>query len=694
MLRECPSAAVVDMTSENSSDQKPIDKSSPGNSESNSTGNIVDDYAAQSITSRHADIGLIAPTPRPATAQKPAGNNPAPPAASSTNKPDIGLVAPVSNDIGLIVPNSKPDIGLVAAPSNPIGLVLPTAQPDVPSDQTSITSPALSPDREPIAPTSNYTGSTSPASNPDTGLIAPTGTGAGSAAIPDGGTTASIHKSIVGKTPALKPAKPSPEKFSAIPLEPSDLHAGDVLFEDFILKERIGAGRGSIVYRSDHKLTDRVLALKTTMYHEVFVRQAFSKAAIAHMTLGHKNIVASIAALESEQQRPFYFTEFLDGVTIVELIDSTGPLEDILEINEIVGQICDALQFAHDKNITHGNLTANNVMLMDTGDRILVKVLDFGFASVLDEIEKSEGKREQAQPTRDSQSFEQQKQNDISMLAQLLIGMVTGVPIPETAPIAPVNLTTTHYDDPNFPVEGLEVLLNRALAQDPSERFQSISDFKTAFESWAAQAVKEEADWEEPDESEIYSKVESATKKRNPKKTSLRIQLLELATLRKNQVREEESLALVLTGAFATQGPRQSPVKTFATLTTKIVTAVLVGVLSLSFLILNWDKLGELWVQASTNLSLAVPGKHNDELRRQLEEEALLEAATKKQAEKEKKRQADIRTATNKATSAAASMPINSPPRPRRFRYDEHPLYHHWVLKDVGPVRRMKKSGR
>lgn len=497
------------------------------------------------------------------------------------------------------------------------------------------------------------------------------------------------------------PSLPAAAKYTAIPLETVDLHAGDILFEDYVVSGKVGSGRASIIYRVSQKSTGQIYACKTTKHQEVFVQHAFLKAAKTIMDLKHENLPDSIALLESPVGRPFYFLEFIDGVTLVELVDSTGPLEDIDEIAEIILQVCDSLIYAHDHKIAHGDLTANNVMLLDTEEEIVVKVLDFGFANVLDEIDKAEGRVAANSKAHEERPFEDQIQEDIMMLAQIVIGIVTGTAIPETPLTAPVNLKTTYEEEPNFPYGALEALLNKALGPELSWRFHSVSEFKTAFESWYDKASAEEEEVERQqqlEQSQIGA--ESATEvapkavRRSPRQTSVRLQVLELAHLRRNQVATEDSLALVLTGVFTTQGAaRQSPVKTIATLTAKIATATIVGILSLTFLILNWDKLGDAWNSASTQLSLALPGKHNQEIRRRLaeqeEEKALAELHEKRIADKAA---AEGNMTAAKAPATKGAGPAALPPEQKRFRYEEHPLYKNWTLREVGAKRRLSKS--
>jgi hypothetical protein len=531
-------------------------------------------------------------------------------------------------------------------------------------------------------------------------------------------TASSKHEDIglIGPGTSSTAVKPKPR--SPLLPERTDPVSGQILFDDYSITGKVGSGRGSLVYRALQKSTDQIVVLKTTRYEQPAIRRAFTNAAKTMMALKHDNIVSSLALLHTSQKRPYYVMEMLDGVTLVELIDATGGLDNIEEIAEIVLQICDALDYAHKNKITHEYLSPDEIMLVDTGgEQIEVKLLDFGFTEVIDAMDNIEGK---SPSNKDGIDFESRVQNDIFMLAQILISIVTGQAIPDAIPEYPYRLNTTNAADPRFAAERLENVINQAIEPDLDFRFASISEFRTAFESWmerTAEAAKvedarEEQAHQELIESvnedngfEVEAKPEAADtapslilpkSKRDGSRTAIRLQVIELANLRKTQVDQEDSLAVQLTGVFAIEGARQSPVKTFATITAKLVAAVAIGLLSMTFLILNWDKIGEIWVKTSTQLSSALPGKHNEELRRQrLEDEAIMQAsaAQSRRTTTGSGQTSGSTDVANPATAAPNQTPAAIPAPQKRFRYEENPAYRHWVLKDVGPKRRLTSSG-
>ena len=70
--------------------------------------------------------------------------------------------------------------------------------------------------------------------------------------------------------------------------------------------------------------------------------------------------------------------EFVDGLKLRQLLD-TGKLAP-QEALAIVPQICDALQFAHDKGVIHRDIKPENILMDRSGQ---VKIADFGLAKLM-----------------------------------------------------------------------------------------------------------------------------------------------------------------------------------------------------------------------------------------------------------------------------------------------------------------------
>src|SRR3954471_14151331 len=123
----------------------------------------------------------------------------------------------------------------------------------------------------------------------------------------------------------------------------------------------IGAGGMGDVYQANDTRLDRIVAVKVSKaeFNERFEREARAVAA-----LNHPNICQLFDV------GPNYLVmEYIEGTPL------KGPLS-IDQALKYAAQICDALDAAHKKGITHRDLKPTNILVTKTG----IKLLDFGLA--------------------------------------------------------------------------------------------------------------------------------------------------------------------------------------------------------------------------------------------------------------------------------------------------------------------------
>ena len=142
----------------------------------------------------------------------------------------------------------------------------------------------------------------------------------------------------------------------------------------------IGAGGMGEVYRAHDSKLGRDVAIK--VLPDAFARDAtrmarFQREAKFLASLNHPNI-ASIYGLEDSESTHALVMELVEGPTLADRIKS-GPIP-IDEALPIAKQICEALEYAHERGIVHRDLKPSNVKV--TNDDA-VKVLDFGLAKAI-----------------------------------------------------------------------------------------------------------------------------------------------------------------------------------------------------------------------------------------------------------------------------------------------------------------------
>jgi serine/threonine protein kinase len=152
------------------------------------------------------------------------------------------------------------------------------------------------------------------------------------------------------------------------------------LFPQLQVVRLLGAGGMGAVYQARQPALDRTVALKilpTSTSTGVNFAERFNREARALARLNHPNIVA-VHEFGQAGKLHYFIMEFVDGANLRQL-EKAGRLSS-REALQIIPQICDALQYAHDEGVVHRDIKPENV-LVDRKGR--VKIADFGLAKIL-----------------------------------------------------------------------------------------------------------------------------------------------------------------------------------------------------------------------------------------------------------------------------------------------------------------------
>src|SRR5438552_1059171 len=152
------------------------------------------------------------------------------------------------------------------------------------------------------------------------------------------------------------------------------------LFPQLEIIALIGKGGMGAVYKARKPQLDRLLALKILPPQAAAgpgFGERFNREARALARLAHPNIVA-VHDFGQVNGLPFFIMEFVDGLNLRQL-ERAGKLSP-REALQIVPQICDALQFAHDEGVVHRDIKPENILVDKKGR---VKIADFGIAKIL-----------------------------------------------------------------------------------------------------------------------------------------------------------------------------------------------------------------------------------------------------------------------------------------------------------------------
>ncbi len=278
----------------------------------------------------------------------------------------------------------------------------------------------------------------------------------------------------------LKPQKPAAEVNTVISDHgtgtPGSSPALGKDFGDFILLEERGRGGMGIVYKARQKNLDRLVAIKILPPEKAEVPQfqkRFEREAKALAALSHPYIVG----IHDFGRRGSYFylvMEYVEGLSLRELLRDSNISEE--EIYNILGQICDALEYAHRHGIIHRDIKPDNILIDKEGR---VRVADFGLAKLGESSEIRErsltqsgaimGTMNYMAPEQIEDSGDVDSRADIYSTGVLFYELLTGeLPIGSFDPPSKKGIGNSNLDK----------IVIKALAKDPKNRYQTASDLK------------------------------------------------------------------------------------------------------------------------------------------------------------------------------------------------------------------------
>ncbi len=264
----------------------------------------------------------------------------------------------------------------------------------------------------------------------------------------------------------------------------SDNFIGQTLAEKYRIDSILRDNNFGKTYRATHVSMDKPVTVKilapALAVDDQIVKQ-FSAEARAVSHISHPNIL-NVTDFGSEKTGAVYIVlDGADGATLKEKLRDEGKfaLERALRIAD---QIAAALAAAHAYGIRHGNLNAENILLVKAANgEETVKVLDFGAATANDE--NYTDVLEYRAPEQNASVADIDERADVYALGVIVYEMLAGeVPFTAETPTAllikqaenpPAPLSTFRSD---LPFE-VEPVILKALAKNPEMRYQTAREF-------------------------------------------------------------------------------------------------------------------------------------------------------------------------------------------------------------------------
>jgi serine/threonine protein kinase len=275
---------------------------------------------------------------------------------------------------------------------------------------------------------------------------------------------------------------------------------------------KLGEGGMGVVFLAEHPVIGRKAALKVV--HPRFgsnpemVARFVTEAKLVNQ-IGHEHIVDVTDFGETAEGDTYFIMEYLDGESLAERIERDGLFSPERALF-IAAQVADALRASHEHDVVHRDVKPDNIYLVTRGeDKDFVKVLDFGLAKLLhsDEVPSFKSRTGSVMGTPYYMAPEQcegkpsiDQRADIYSLGVILFEMLTGkipfggdsygeIMVKQVTMRPPAARSLV----PDLPAS-LDLILFRALAKDPAQRFQTMGELRDALldpEAYAASAPAE-----------------------------------------------------------------------------------------------------------------------------------------------------------------------------------------------------------
>lgn len=277
---------------------------------------------------------------------------------------------------------------------------------------------------------------------------------------------------------------------------------GRTLNDTYKLERRIGFGGMGRVYAGQHLRLSRPIAVKvlqSKFSSNPDAVERFRHEARSASALGHPNIVQVFDFNQSEDRHWYIVMELLEGEDLRAMLKREKRLTP-LECLPILKQVCDALDLAHSKGLVHRDLKPSNIYLRTLQARTEVKILDFGVAKVLGADlgltmdGTMLGTPHYMAPEQAAGEGNLTPRVDIYAIGTVLFEMLTGRrPFEGDSPLAVLHLRATRPPPPASSlvpalVPAIDEVLIRALAREPSDRFESPAQLALSFEKAIADA--------------------------------------------------------------------------------------------------------------------------------------------------------------------------------------------------------------
>ena len=283
---------------------------------------------------------------------------------------------------------------------------------------------------------------------------------------------------------------------------------GKVRVEMFLAK-----GGMAEVYIGNHTSLNRSVAIKfmkADLQDEPDLRDRFEREARAIAMLRHPNII-QVFDYDSYLNQPYIVMEYIPGTSLgayLRELHKRSQRLDLSVVDNLLGKIANALTYAHDNNVVHRDVKPANILLTSrstpvTAESLLPKdvepiITDFGLVRFTQSATQTStgfitGTPAYMSPEQ-ARGDQVDARTDVYALGITVYEMLAGN-VPFDADTA-MSILHQQINTPPLPIDGIskpvQEVIDRALAKDSDERFQTPLEFADAFSNALTASTKAE----------------------------------------------------------------------------------------------------------------------------------------------------------------------------------------------------------
>lgn len=262
------------------------------------------------------------------------------------------------------------------------------------------------------------------------------------------------------------------------------LEKNTLLHNRYRIVEILGQGGMGSVYRAVDENLGVVIALKENLFTTDEYSRQFRLEAVILANLRHPNLPRISDHIVLGDQGQYLVMDFIEGEDLRNRMERLGMLaeDDAIQIG---AAMCDALGYLHSRKppILHRDIKPGNVKITPDGHIFLV---DFGLAKVYQNASQATTTGARAMtpgysPPEQYGTARTDPRTDIYSLGATLYAALSGV-IPEDGLVRAMdNAQLTPLRKRNSKISRrLAATIEKAMAVDPSDRFQDAEEFKKA----------------------------------------------------------------------------------------------------------------------------------------------------------------------------------------------------------------------